>query len=607
MRSRVAAVSIGGVSDASEGRAPADRRVDRLDPVLAERWFQGLYDNPLLFSGILDREGRVLAANTLSVEGCGLDRSEVLGRPFWECGWWSPDPAIAAQIRDWCVETVRTGEPLRTRSRFFLGNGDQHWVDLALFPARSEGEITHIVATGNDITEAMLAQERELALVRDAERLTAHRLDQLSVIALRLADAEAMSELERVVTGPGRRVLGAAGAVLAVRDDEIGVVRLAVADRATTQEASVGYAELPMTSELPAAYVARTGEPLLFRSRAEGLSWSEATRVLYDVTDRAAWATLPLRVGERLVGALGLSWSSDRDFGEDELGLLRGFAAQCAEAVDRVRRHEASRAAASSARLMSTMLQRSSLTQPATPDTLEIAVRYQPAEEAAHIGGDWYDAFVDSSGATLLSVGDVNGHDQTAAATMGQVRNLLRGLSFDADDGPARLLTRLDSALRGLQLDTLATAVVVRVEQVPSPKGGGGCQLVWSSAGHLPPLLLRRDGSVTRLESEADLLLGVAPEMSRSEHAVDLEPGSTLLLYTDGLVERRDEGLDAGIDGLASELSDLGHLGLEQLCDALIESAAIGGAGDDDIALLVLRCRVQEDRNPGVPVNRRSR
>ena len=606
MRSRVAAVSIGGVSDASEGRAPADRRVDRIDPVLAERWFQGLYDNPLLFSGILDREGRVLAANTLSVEGCGLDRSEVLGRPFWECGWWSPDPAIAAQIRDWCVETVRTGEPLRTRSRFFLGNGDQHWVDLALFPARSEGEITHIVATGNDITEAMLAQERELALVRDAERLTAHRLDQLSVIALRLADAEAMSELERVVTGPGRRVLGAAGAVLAVRDDEIGVVRLAVADRATTQDASVGYAELPMTSELPAAYVARTGEPLLFRSRAEGLSWSEATRVLYDVTDRAAWATLPLRVGERLVGALGLSWSSDRDFGEDELGLLRGFAAQCAEAVDRVRRHEASRAAASSARLMSTMLQRSSLTQPATPDTLEIAVRYQPAEEAAHIGGDWYDAFVDSSGATLLSVGDVNGHDQTAAATMGQVRNLLRGLSFDADDGPARLLTRLDSALRGLQLDTLATAVVVRVEQVPSRKGGG-CQLVWSSAGHLPPLLLRRDGSVTRLESEADLLLGVAPEMSRSEHAVDLEPGSTLLLYTDGLVERRDEGLDAGIDGLASELSDLGHLGLEQLCDALIESAAIGGAGDDDIALLVLRCRVQEDRNPGVPVNRRSR
>jgi len=575
------------VSEVSGEGTPADRS---LDPVLAERWFQGLYDTPLLFSGILDREGRVLAANTLSVEGCGLERASVLGRTFWECGWWSPDPAIAGRIREWCERTVLTGEPLRTRSRFFLGNGEQHWVDLALFPARHGGEVTHIVATGNDITEATLAQEREMELVRAAELRAARQLDRLSAIALSLADAETMHDLERVVTGPGRRVLGADGAVLAVRDDDVGIVRLAVADR-PGQEAPVGYAELPLTSGLPAAHVARTGRPLLFRSRAEGLAWSEVTRVVYDATGRAAWATLPLRVGDRLVGALGLSWSTERDFGEDELGLMRGFAAQCAEAVDRVRRHEADRAAASSARLMSTMLQRSSLTQPTTPDALDIAVRYQPAEQAAQIGGDWYDAFVDDAGTTLLTVGDVNGHDQTAAATMGQVRNLLRGLSFDAHDGPARLLTRLDAALRGLQLDTLATAVVVRVE--PASPGGppGGCRLVWSSAGHLPPLLRGPDGDVVRLESEADLLLGVSPEMPRSEHAVDLEPGSTLLLYTDGLVERRDEGLDAGIDALATELSDLGHLQAEQLCDALIESAAIGGAGEDDIALLVLRRR----------------
>ena len=240
-------------------------------------------------------------------------------------------------------------------------------------------------------------------------------------------------------------------------------------------------------------------------------------------------------------------------------------------------------------RLMSEMLQRSSLSQPSTPHDLQLAARYRPAEQAAQIGGDWYDAFVDTSGATLLTVGDVNGHDQTAAAAMGQVRNLLRGLAYDSGEGPARLLTRLDAALDGLQLDVMATAVVARVDPVPVASQGGIWRCSWSSAGHLPPLHRRPDGRVARLEEpEPDLMLGVDVSTTRHQGYVDLVPGSALLLYTDGLVERRDEDLDVGIDALARTFSRLHDLPAEDLCDVVLEAAATSGAGEDDIAVLVL-------------------
>ncbi|MGZ4437176.1 MAG: SpoIIE family protein phosphatase [Nocardioidaceae bacterium] len=576
------------MTERGEVRTGAGRMVDAF---LAARWFQGLYDTPLLFSGILDRSGRVLAGNTLSIEGCGLDRDKILGHPFWEGGWWSPDPALAEQVRRWCEATVATGAPIRADSRYFLGNGVERMVDLALFPVRDEGgAVTHVVATGIDITDAMATQrqrqERELAYARDAERLAAERLDQLSEIATKLVDAETVGDLARIVVGPGLEVLGADGATLAVRDDRVGVVRLSVSDEPSA-DGPTGHAELPLTSPLPAAHVARTGETVLFRSQDEGLAWSPATQALYDATGRVAWATLPLQIGDRLLGALGITWKAERDFSEDELGLLRGFAAQCAQALHRVQRLEADRATAASVRLMSEMLQRSSLTQPPTPEALAIAVRYQPAEQAAQIGGDWYDAFVDAAGGTVLTIGDVNGHDRTAAATMGQVRNLLRGLAFDSSDGPGRLLTRLDAALAGLHLETLATAVAARID--PDPTAEGVRRLRWSNAGHLPPLLRTPDGTVRRLDTSPNLLLGVAPTAPRDEHTVDLAPGATLLLYTDGLVERRDTSLDAGIDRLAWMLSELGGLDPEELCDILVESAALNGAGEDDIALLVLR------------------
>ena len=566
-----------------------------ISTTLVERWFHALYETPLLFSGILDADGCVLDANRLSVEGCGFDRTDVVGRPFWQCGWWSVpgDRELADRVRGWCERAVATGRPVRSTSRFYTASRERRIVDIALVPVHDDADgQTYVVATGCDITDSAetvaVRQERALAAAEEGRRRATEQMVQLSAVALEVARAETVQDLERIVIGRGLQVLGAQGGAVSVRDDDAEVVRLAISD-SLGERAQIEYAVLPLDSPLPAAYVARTGAEVLLPTRASGREWSAETENVYRTTQRDAWATLPLQVADRLLGALVVGWRDEREFTEAELALLRGFAAMCAQALDRIQHLESARKAANASQELSETLQRSLLTQPPTPDALDIAVRYQPAQEAAQVGGDWYDAFVTLSGMTMLVVGDVSGHDQIAAATMGQVRNVLRGLAFDSEDGPATLLSRLDEALGGLELDTLATAVLARVEQPDGYLADGRRRLTWTNAGHLPPLLRDPDGRVRRLEHRPDLLLGLVRGAQRTEHTVDLLPGSTLLLYTDGLVERRDEGLDESIDALMDSFSKVGSRKPDEICDAILDVMG-AEAVDDDVAMLVLRC-----------------
>ena len=181
------------------------------------------------------------------------------------------------------------------------------------------------------------------------------------------------------------------------------------------------------------------------------------------------------------------------------------------------------------------------LTAPPEPDHAEIVVRYLPAAEAARVGGDWYDAFVQPDGATVLVIGDVVGHDTSAAASMGQLRSMLRGIAVTGDVGPAGLLAQLDTAMTQLQLHTYATAALARFEQTPDDLARGITRMRWANAGHPPPLIIHPDGTVAELATwRGDLMLGVDPTARRSESVVSLDRGTTVLLYTDGLIERRD-------------------------------------------------------------------
>ncbi|MCZ2821211.1 PP2C family protein-serine/threonine phosphatase [Modestobacter sp. VKM Ac-2977] len=218
---------------------------------------------------------------------------------------------------------------------------------------------------------------------------------------------------------------------------------------------------------------------------------------------------------------------------------------------------------------------------------LESAVRYLPASQHTQVGGDWYDAFSLPDGSTMLVIGDVAGHDAPVAASMAQTRAMLQAIAHGSTGSPAEVLRALDEVLAALQLYTLVTVLVARID-ARAPDAADGTRLLrWSNAGHPPPVLAQADGGVTLLDRPPESLLGIAPGSPRTDHTMRLSPGDTLLLYTDGLVERRGSPLDDGFAWLVDELARTGRDPLDRLCDDLL--GELGGRVDDDVALLAVR------------------
>jgi PAS domain S-box-containing protein len=248
-------------------------------------------------------------------------------------------------------------------------------------------------------------------------------------------------------------------------------------------------------------------------------------------------------------------------------------------------------------RALSDRLQQALLTPPPEPDHLQVAVRYRPAAHGAQVGGDWHDAFLQPDGATMLVIGDVVGHDSDAAAAMGQLRGLLRALAYDNDEPLSATLSRTEHAARGLAVSTMATVVLARVERHPDVPVASTRVLRWSNAGHLPPVLLAPDGSTTLFETRPERMLGIDPDAPRTDHTAELGDGHTLLLVTDGLVERRDADLDQGLAMMREVLRDLGETSLEELCDTLLDRM-LPVDGADDVAIVAVRAHPEDRPRP---------
>ncbi|WP_433464332.1 PP2C family protein-serine/threonine phosphatase [Spirillospora sp. CA-128828] len=210
------------------------------------------------------------------------------------------------------------------------------------------------------------------------------------------------------------------------------------------------------------------------------------------------------------------------------------------------------------------------------------AVRYRPAIGSLNVCGDWYD-LVDLSGDRIaVAVGDVVGHGLTAATVMGQLRAALSSAALVAD-GPAQALDALGLYARSVEGAESTTAVSVFIDWTTRT-------LTYSSAGHLPPALLHPEGTVSFLDQATDPPLGAAPEhLTRPQADIAFTEGSALVLYTDGLIERRREDIGTGLNSLADSLARHQHADAEALADALLRDLLPPAGITDDTALVIMR------------------
>ncbi len=545
-------------------------------------------------------QGRLLAINPAGLRMLGRTGQDLTGQQMhqlvhYQSADGQPLPEESCPLLRVAVTGISARDDDDT---FWRADGTPLPVSWMSAPSRQDGEVTGAVVAffdntnRHDATERLLA-EREAAVADNARLAILGRVSE----ALSTLDVdEALRRLARLTVGP----IADWCIVDAVNE---GVVRrVGVAHNDPTGEAEIKYVRpMPPLMAQATGSLARvllTGTQQVV-TELEGDAVSRVTGS--DPLDREQAALLdelgcrhalvtPFVVRRQVYGAMTWVRTSDQPFTDQDRSLATEVAHRAAIALDNARRYSQQREAAEA-------LQRSLLTVLPEPDHLHITARYLPASEGVEIGGDWYDAFLLSDGATSLVIGDILGHDLTAAAHMGQVRNILRGIAADRLAPPSEILTRLDQALAGLKVGALATCVLATIEQTPQDQQAGLRHLRWSSAGHLPPAVVSADGHVRFLEQPGDLMLGVAPELPRHDHTSVIQPGDTIWLYTDGLVERSDQPLDQALIRLRRALAAVAHQPLNDACDLLLDRMLPDGH-PDDVALLAVRAHPQDQPRP---------
>jgi serine phosphatase RsbU (regulator of sigma subunit) len=279
----------------------------------------------------------------------------------------------------------------------------------------------------------------------------------------------------------------------------------------------------------------------------------------------------PLQSAGRGVGALVLGFGPAA--ADVDPSSVNGFAAQVALSVDRARRREIEHD-------VSLTLQRTLLAAaPADSERLAVALRYRPSSDQMLVGGDFFDVINVADGSTLLVIGDVVGHGLEAATTMGQLKVAIRAFALESAS-PAAIMTRLDEFVSTqLEAARYTTAVLALVDT-------DAATIRYSIAGHPPPLLCPPGGTVARIPTPGEALLGLPPRGGRTELEVALEPGATAIcLYTDGLIERPDLPLDEGISRLAQTIGAGNPAEVDVTAEHIMELVD-GLPRRDDVALL---------------------
>ncbi|PRY15914.1 PP2C family protein-serine/threonine phosphatase [Kineococcus rhizosphaerae] len=404
---------------------------------------------------------------------------------------------------------------------------------------------------------------------------TDRRAGTLLALATALAATDSVEDVALAVRDVARADLDACyAAVSMIEGPWLTTPALGQLDDDTEQR----WLRLPLDLDSPAHRVARSGRPLVFATRDELLGAFPGIADPLRRTGLRAGYVLPLLIsGGFRIGALSIAWDEDRPLVEEDRQLVTAFAGATAQAARRAQLYRERRDVAHT-------LQAAMLPELPTLPGLELASRYLPwSPTDEQVGGDWYDVIPVPDGGVLLLIGDVAGHDIEAAARMGRVRSMFRALAVDhPEEDPAALVSRLDHVLDVLHDQTLATMAVVRLDPPGTPR-----TVRWTTAGHPPPLLVDPRGRSSALLREPDLPLGVAPDRPRHDHELPWPAGGSLVLYTDGLVERRGRDVGEGIRDLRSRLERTHTEPLEALLTELVAEHA--ATSEDDCAVLAVR------------------
>ena len=408
------------------------------------------------------------------------------------------------------------------------------------------------------------------AQMLEAERAARERTERLQRTMTALVASASLAQVTAAVFQHGLP-FGASAARLALVDQQQPGLLVTLNEVGFPESVGAGWEALPVSAPSPSRKAAATSTTIYLPTPEDlAAEYPDASKVLIR-SGYQAWVALPLRSGGRTLGILTLAFPKPHpiDDGPDQI-ILTALGSAVADALSRAIQHDIDRD------LVMTV-QRSLLpeTLPEHPG-VRLGARYMPAETRYGIGGDWYDAVLLPGGRILLLVGDVAGHGLKAAITMGQMRSAARALA--PTHGPAALLDALDQFM-GSGPDVLsATAAVAIID--PAER-----TLLYSLAGH-PPLLLRNpDRTLTMLDEARGPLLGFEAG-GRPERVVTFVPGSCLVLFTDGLVERRGEIIDTGLARLGAAFTAAATLDPVNLCEALIEQSLPHTGRDDDTVIL---------------------
>jgi PAS domain S-box-containing protein len=540
----------------------------------SEERFRTAFEDAPIGMGLSTLEGRWLEVNGALCDLVGRSAVQLLEQPLWELA----HPADREKERDAWRRLLRDQPRLDQSEKRFM---------------RHDGKVVHVLVNVSltmdghgapmgflwqlvDVTEQRRAEaERAARAEAEAVAVTIGKLQQVTEAALEHLEPRNLMRLlvdriKEAFRADHARIL----LLEANREREPFPPGAAESPRPggqLTLGAAVGFGAAKVPATVPIgdvlSRVVLEGRPVIL----DGLRGGAGLDPMLGAAAPRALMASPLTVKGRMAGVIEIASRKERRFTPEEESLLVLMADRAGLAIEHARTYE---------REVGTveMLQRSLLPDK-LPDVpgLRIAARYLPG--GADVGGDWYDAIRLEDGRVGLAMGDVVGHGLGAASLMGQLRHAARAYALEGHS-PPEVLDRLDRLVRSLPGAQMATLLYLVVDADLS-------SLRFASAGHVPPLVVGPDADARFLEGAPNPPLGVFDSSGHKELTVELEPGSTIVLYTDGLVEQRGVSIDAGLEALRQAARHPPDP--EELCDHLVDSMLAIHPAHDDIAVLALQ------------------